>query len=647
MKLRAILLCAALAAASLTGGLRAQAAAPLTPALVFADNMVLQADAPVAVFGTGESGRMVTVSFGEQRKSAPIANGEWCVTLDPMAASFAARVLEIGDGSETIRFTGVTVGEVWFCSGQSNMALSLSVLGDKAGEYDETFDNFEKIRVMSVPYRDGAANNGPLPRMTWIKPASTADLRDHSAYAVAAALELQRKLGVPIGVMISAVGGSCIEEWLDEATIAETGSIASTMGKVDSRFYKNMVEFLLPYTVGGIFWYQGEANSGEQGTALYPKQFEGYVKMYRNIWGGVPVVYAQLPGYKQPDGAYWREFREMQWKLMRRIDDAYAVCGIDLGNALDIHPTDKLPFGIRAGDLAAVKAYGAKEIGGLSPYPSEIIYAGNTVTVQYTDGEGLTKKDAQKAVGGFELLTPDGTYVQAEAEIANGAVTIASNVKPLGVRYAWELKPEINLYNKYGLPAAPFTLALSEKTYTVTVTAGAGGGVDRTEYTVAGGGKAVITPAPDEGYEVASVKVNGKAAYYAGGAFTTPAVHADMTVEILFRPIRARFSVTISVAGEGSVSPQQGTVCEGETFIFAATPAEGYRIGAVRAGDSELTGTDGRYTLTVTGDTSIAVEFVKTEKGCGAAAGTGTPAGGAVLLAGLAVVCRRKPARKR
>lgn len=447
----------------------------LQASAVFGSNMVLQRGKPVNIFGSGAgAGDTVTVSFAGQTKTAAIeADGRWSATLDALQADSTGSTLTIthtpagaGAPAKVLNFRDVLVGEVWLCAGQSNMEVTVNDVRSRYPElaalYDEA-DNLDSLRAYTQPYRtsDVPLADGDL--AAWRTPEA-ATINSFSAIALGYAIHLQKALGeeVPVGVIVSARGGTFIEEWLDADTMASLDVINSTAEPLVSKLYNGMIHHFAGTTLAGLLWYQGENNASAP--ALYKEQFTAYAELYRRLFEDeqMPIISFQLVQYSTDT---WPNFRQMQWDLMDTIDNLYTVCGIDLGFADDIHPGDKFAFSGRAAGVALKYVYDkpADELPegqsyGLSPYPTLIETDGNALVLHVSDAAVLTASGG--ALSGFYGRKQDSdTWVALEAAVSGNTVRLTGDIADIvAVRYlqAANFTDVDFVYNEYGLPLAPF-----------------------------------------------------------------------------------------------------------------------------------------------------------------------------------------------
>lgn len=613
---------------------------PLSFAPVFADHMVLQRDAEVSVFGYGAEGEKVIVEYDGRTAEGSVENGKWSVRFGPFPASTEGKTLTATSPSGSISVSDVVVGEVWLCSGQSNMELSLQYVG--FGEY-RSYANVDKIRVADI-------ENGTSPTaqrsfaapLEWKAPSSLEELGGNSAYAVGFALRLQEGLGedIPVGIVQSDTSGSAIEEWMNAQSVAETGSIAESMGKIPVERYNSMIYPMLSYTFGGLLWYQGEANAAAP--ALYAEQFKALVKQYREEFCPMPVISTQLPKYSDSD---WPVFRQMQWDTMSEISDSYVVCGIDTGLKADIHPLDKYELSRRAGELALTEIYGKEGYRGLAPYPTQAINDRGVVTISFSGtANGIeVKGTSTEEISGFSLCGEDGVYFEAAARLEgeNIIVSSASVSVPVKIRYAWAPVPETPLYSN-GNPFAPFEFSVRNEYVNISAYVSEGGRIEGNTGRVVKNLSVMYSLFPEEGYRTDKVLVNGIETEFENNVFTVFS-DEDKQIEVTFVPI-PRFRVSVGVSeGEGKINAGASSVEEnGEVKIYLV-PEKGYEIASLKINGRE-TETDG-YIYFVTGiteDIFVEVSFLKMDSGgCSSACSAALLSVIPLLAAGI-VIKRKK-----
>ncbi|HVW61096.1 MAG TPA: beta-L-arabinofuranosidase domain-containing protein [Puia sp.] len=420
---------------------------------IFGDNMVFQRGVPVPVWGQCVPGSEVTVQFGSQlKKGKADTQGRWKVSLDPLPASTSPAVMLIATTSDTVRFRNVLVGEVWLCSGQSNMEYSMR----KNSKFEKTMhgsapvDELNKannpdIRIFLV--RNNYSKPGNDIRRRWDTAAGT-PLRDFSAPAYFFAKELYRRLQVPIGVISNAVPGSAIGPYLPDS----------------GKFYKTMVRPLAPYALKGFCWYQGETNCFENDTIAYAGKMKQLIEGWRSLWEDpdlsfylvqiAPYYYSRSNGGNQPhtpetEPAFW----EAQRKALSLPHTGMVVTTDLVDNLNDLHPAYKWEIGRRLALWALAKDY-KKQVEYSGPLYKSMDIKGDRIEIAFSHG-ALISHDG-KPLNWWEIAGADGKYVPAAAVIKGDKVIVSGIKDPVSVRFGWNEAAQPNLYNTAGLPAMPF-----------------------------------------------------------------------------------------------------------------------------------------------------------------------------------------------
>ena len=443
------------------------AEATVKPNSLFSDHMVLQQGVAVPVWGSADEGEVVTVSFNGQKVSATAKNGKWMVRLQPLAYSNTPATMTI-TGSNTITIQDILVGEVWLCSGQSNMERQLGPrppqppITDWEKERDAA--NYPGIREYYVPLKYAADRVDDI-NSQW-SVCSPQTVADFSAVGYFFAKNLYSKLKVPVGIVFSAFGGTPAEDWTSKAALEGNPELTDLVknydkattdykpaGKVMSGLYNGMVYPLVPYAIKGVAWYQGEANSGR------PKEYQIVLpNMIRN-WrqdfglGDFPFLIVQIAPFKDMSP----EIREAQLLVSKKVNNTALIVTTDCGDANDIHPPHKQPVGERLALAARALAYGESVEYAGPTYRTHTI-RNNKMVLDFTHtGKGLTAK-GDGTLTGFTIAGADKHFVTAHALIKGKTVIVYSDEiqKPVAVRYGWTNVPEATLYNAEGLPASPF-----------------------------------------------------------------------------------------------------------------------------------------------------------------------------------------------
>ena len=435
---------------------------------LFSDGAVLQRDKPIRIWGSCKGTKMVTVEFAGQKKQAAVTDGFWEAVLDPLPASSHPQDMILRADGCCVNYTDLLVGDVWLCSGQSNMVHFVKYLDSSYwADYQAIADNGQ-IRYFYVPNSyDREPLDDFVSRSVWQKPSAVM-VMDFSAYAYGFADRMQKELGIPIGIIDSSVGASIIEEWLPDSSLKAAGTTRrealcnQELPQYGTGMYNSMIYPMRGLAIKGVLWYQGESNVNA--TSDYKALFWEYAAHYRELFGDekLPIVATQIVKFQDETRPKWPEFRVIQWEAARE-SGAYMVCGIDLGDRTNIHPNDKLLLAVRAAELTLNKVY-QRHTPGESAYPLSAVINGNTVTIRFRDAEsGLVIRDGD-SVRELYGCTGDGETVFPEEVTAEGNTLVMTVKKPVvRIDYAMSQMPEGNLYTANGLPVAPFSRTLTAK----------------------------------------------------------------------------------------------------------------------------------------------------------------------------------------
>jgi sialate O-acetylesterase len=471
---------------------------------IFSDHMVLQRDQPIPVWGTASAGEKVSVTLGnETRSTIADQNGGWRVRLDPKSASDKpVTMILVGSNSMTIK--DILIGEVWLCSGQSNMhwPLKQATQGTEAIA-KANLPNLRLINMRGNPYGNGRefsddeiAHCKPEKYLTgkWAV-SSPQSASDFSAVAMFFGLELLEKQKVPIGLIHNAIGGTPTEAWISRKTLAEDPILKPLTEnnwfknelvhqfcrdraalnlkrklidpKVDPAslqhpyqpgfMYESGIAPIATYSMRGVIWYQGESNAHNPG--LHDRLFQALIADWRSVWkqGDFPFLYVQLPNIAT---ANWPEIRESQRRALQIPNTGMAVT-IDIGEPADVHPPEKREVGHRLALIARARVYG-EDIEYSGPTLQSIEAEGDTLRLKFLHCSGGLKTIDNKALTGFEVAGKDRIFIPATATIKGSEVVVtgASAVKPVAVRYGYASNPDCNLRNQANLPASPLIAEL-------------------------------------------------------------------------------------------------------------------------------------------------------------------------------------------
>lgn len=442
---------------------------------VIGDNMVLQQKSEAALWGWAEPGARITIkpSWTDREYAVEAAAGEgrWETKVATPEAG-GPYTIEISDG-EPLVLSDVLIGEVWFCSGQSNMEMPVKGFDCQpvAGSADVILGAApeRRIRMCTVTRK---ISRTPLEECTakWEKntPAAVANA---SATAYFFAEYLERTLDVPVGILIADWGGTPIEAWMDREALAafpefDLGFLGETAGEPSPYspcvLYNGMVNPVVPYTLRGFLWYQGEANRGraEQYSRLQP----AYVEMMRRKWGNesMPFYYVQIApfNYAGPEDVQGALLREAQMKNLEAIPHSGMAVTLDIGDYDCIHPADKQEVGKRLAYLALANDYGfGSVIAANAPvYRSMEVRDGKAVLTFAVGQLGLAPLG--HVLSGFEVAGADKVFHPATWAAITGhnqvTVTCDKVAEPVAVRYCFKDVVQPSLYNCFGIPASSF-----------------------------------------------------------------------------------------------------------------------------------------------------------------------------------------------
>jgi sialate O-acetylesterase len=475
---------------------------------ILADHMVLQQQAEISLWGWAYEGETVVIetSWGMRTQTVANARGEWRVKLrTPRAQSLdkglhPEHITFAVPNENRVQIKDVLIGEVWLCSGQSNMTMMMGPdfpeghndwYGEKFWKEERAKTDRPALRLFNVE-----KTTSPLPQddckgvlpdhitlplnakgltadlMTGWQACTPGTAQYFSAVAYYFGAMLQEKLNVPVGLVTSDVGGSPIEAWISLESIRTLPAHAQAITKVHrngpSALFNGMIAPLTPMTIRGVIWYQGESNVGAT-AADYAALLKNLIADWRGRFdlGDLPFGIVQLANYGKPSG-------ESKAALVREAQDAVAseVPGAGLAVAIDvgevrIHPPNKKDVANRLALWARARIYGEENLIFQSPRYKTHIVEDKRIRVSFETGGSALQAVSGKTVDGFEVAGPDGKFVRASATIVGAHEVLVSSPEvaaPIAVRYAWANNPEgCNLYNAEGLPAVPFRTRTEEK----------------------------------------------------------------------------------------------------------------------------------------------------------------------------------------
>ncbi len=460
---------------------------------LFTDNMVLQRDAAVPVWGWADDGEQVTVEFRGQKVTTKAKGGQWMVRLKRLQAGGPDELKVTGKNAITLQ--NVLVGEVWIASGQSNMEMALRSCANPDGDIAAAANPM--LRLYTVPKLKANAPTNNV-NAAW-QECNPTTVPSFSAVGYYFGRDLQKALKVPVGIIHTSWGGSPAEVWMSEKVLASNPDYKREIldaypaalekykeslarfekeqaaakaadkpfnkrrpspGWKPTELYNGMIAPLIPYAINGAIWYQGESNAGR--AWQYRTLFPDMIKNWRRDWGqgNFTFLLVQLAPFMaikdQPADSGWAELREAQLLSTQVLPKVGMAVITDVGDEKDIHPKQKEPVGARLALAGRAIAYGEKiEFAG-PLYKSMKVKDGKAILSFDHVGSGLEARGGE--LKGFAIAGEDQKFVWAKAEIQGDKVVVSSPEvsKPAAVRYGWADCPVVNFWNKDGLPASPF-----------------------------------------------------------------------------------------------------------------------------------------------------------------------------------------------
>jgi sialate O-acetylesterase len=437
---------------------------------VFADNMVLQQQTEAAIWGKAGGNASVKVSTswnGRSYSARADKDGNWKLKVSTPAAGGPFTVT-VGE-SNTIVLKNVMIGEVWVCSGQSNMEMQMKGYRNQpvtgSNEYIATSSN-NQIRVMTIPRTQNLLPQDNC-KGEW-KTCEPENVIDFSATAYFFGLMLNKVLKVPVGLICTSWGGTRIEPWISEAGLKKFDWVklpdktkeltGFTSNQTPTVLFNAMINPIAGFGIRGAIWYQGESNRNEP--AQYQQLMPGLIENWRSVWniGDFPFYYVQIAPYDNgPTGVSSAFLREAQLKASTALPNIGMACVMDTGEKDIIHPANKKAAGDRLAFQALVKTYGKKGIACDGPVLKEMKVEGGLVRLTFDNADnGLI--ELGRELNCFEVAGANKRFYPAKAVITNAGVTLfcPSVAVPVAVRYAFKDFIVGDLFNNEGLPASSF-----------------------------------------------------------------------------------------------------------------------------------------------------------------------------------------------
>lgn len=465
---------------------------------VFGDHMVLQRDQPNPVWGKAAAGEQVTVSIADQTHTAQAdAAGDWRVTLAPLGLGEPLELIVRGENE--VRFRDVLVGEVWVCSGQSNMQWRFSQTEN--ADLIALSAKMPEIRMINFP-QVGSQEPIWTHDRAWMV-CSPETVGGFSAIGYYFARQLHQTLDVPVGMINNAWGGSACEAWVEREVLAANESMSGMLAswqvaereyeelaaKTDrtpeedtklnnlrarmlgnqrpANIFEGVLRSHLGYGIRGVIWYQGESNANR--AYQYRELFPLMIQNWRDRWGqgDFPFYWVQLADFRdevtKPGESAWAELREAQTMTLDRLPHVGEAVIIDIGEGKDIHPRNKVDVALRLARWALAKQYGM-DLAHQSPRYRAMEVAGSEVLLSFDHVPTTGQQSGWRPFDvpyprGFTVAGRDRVFHPADAKILpDGRIAVVSEAvaQPVAVRYAWADNPIVNLYTTQDLPLTPF-----------------------------------------------------------------------------------------------------------------------------------------------------------------------------------------------
>lgn len=441
---------------------------------ILSDNMVLQQKSNVNLWGTANPNTKIVIktSWNRQKYTAQSdEKGGWKLSL-PTSGAGGPYEISISDGEE-LKLKNIFLGEVWLCSGQSNMEMPLK--GFKGQPVEGANDIIAKAKKEQPIHMFTSANEASNELLddilgTWSENSNEA-VSNCSATAYFFAKYIQEALNVPVGIIVSSWGGTRIEAWMSKETLATPmfkDSIQKRRGyNGASQLYNAKLYPLSNYTIKGALWYQGESNVGH--AAMYEKLFPAFVNDFRKLWGKgeIPFYYVQIAPF---DGSHdtehskiseYARLRESQLKSLKNIPNSEMVVTLDIGEEDCIHPAKKEQVGNRLAYCALAKTYGVKGVGYRAPEYKSLKITANKAYLSFNFFSSTCLGPMQVNIENFEIAGEDKVFYKAKAKIdqrlCDTVEVYSENVPhPVAVRYAYKNFIKAVLYDDTGLPVSSF-----------------------------------------------------------------------------------------------------------------------------------------------------------------------------------------------
>lgn len=458
--------------------------AQLSVADIFSDNMVLQRNKPVPVWGKASPGLPVTVRFAGQEKKTNTGNdGKWMVELAPLTVSSTPATLSISTANQSLELRNVLVGDVWLCTGQSNMEYTFdrslkkyAAPGkgpDVAAAEVKSADKLSSVRYI---YMERVLNKYPaLPTKGWFTATDTT-LRYVTAIGYFFAKEIFLKTGVPIGIISSSWGGTRIEQWTAPEAYKRSSLLSKQMTsdtfKIDGmrpgQMYKGMISPFAGLAIKGVLWYQGESNCMIEDQDTYMEKMRVFEDSWRDVFkdDNLPFYTVQIAPYlystRKDPKVHTPELLPLFWEAQTRclkLPHTYMVVTTDLvDNLKDIHPSYKWIIGQRIAAQALATEYGKTDMDAFHPAFVKMKRSGRKLQVTFSHTGGVLRTSDGKPASWFSIAGKDKQFSAAKVRIDGDQLILTTDKvrKPKYIRFAWHETAMPNIVNAAGLPVIPF-----------------------------------------------------------------------------------------------------------------------------------------------------------------------------------------------
>jgi len=467
---------------------------------IYTSHMVIQRDKPFFLQGKANAGQKITAQLGKDKQRTTAAeDGTWQLSFKPLKATGKPFTLTVTDGDSTITLTDLLVGEVWLCSGQSNMVFMLrQATHAKANIAEASTKNLRLYDMRPRVYTDAVAWDSAslvaLNRLEHYLPTQWQPITEHNAAQFSAVAchfgaMLADSLGVPVGLICNAVGGAPIESFIDRHTIEyhpELVDILTDWRRNDRvqdwvrgrgthntqlsthpmqrhpyepcYLYEAGIAPLAGFPLRGVIWYQGESNA--HNVELFATEFPALVSSWRRAWDdeAMPFHFVQLSSIARPS---WPHFRDTQRRLAEAIPHCAMAVSSDKGDSLDVHPREKRPIGERLARIALHHDYGYSHVNPSGPAIRSAESKGKSIVLTFDHAEGMTASDGAP-LRTFEVADEHGIYYPADKVEIKGSTIILQSIqvkRPTRARYGWQPFTRANLVNGDGLPASTFEIS--------------------------------------------------------------------------------------------------------------------------------------------------------------------------------------------